>query len=286
MIVKGHTKGFFVLIPLILTLQVFTTAGLLILGAYVNVNKYLFALQIVMRYYGGRQISEEDLESALLVGMSPHERRRFEKKKGLSFGKSRRRVLSDAEQEKNTVTMSACASVKASEVDTLHESCTSTAEAFIMVKDAAGLGNSSLNSYLGSDDKASDVVQNMDSDISGVSDMQFVSVVNADGDCESSAQNGSVDVYYARDDAISQPKHRSKMSLLGHGPHGKQVVEHLLKEYGEDGIRQFCQRWRQVFVEAVHPRFLPSGWDITHRYMLVLFLCLPRVLIYIIMFRC
>lgn len=271
------------LIPLILTLQVFTTARLLILGAYVNVNKYLFALQIVMRYYGGRQISEEDLGSALLVGMSPHERRRFEKKKGLSFRKSRGRVLSDAEQEKNTVTMSACASVKASEVDTLHESCTSTAEAFtrkedrdiIIVKDAVGLGSNSLNSYLGSDDKASDTVQNMDSDISGVSDTQFVSVVNADGDCESSAQNGSVDFYYARDDAISQPRHRSKMSLLGHGPHGKQVVEHLLKEYGEDGIRQFCQRWRQVFVEAVHPRFLPSGWDITHRYMLVLFLCLP-----------
>lgn len=283
MIVKGHTTGFFVLIPLILTLQVFTTASLLILGAYVNVNKYLFALQIVMRYYGGRQISEEDLGSALLVGMSPHERRRFEKKKGLSFRKSRGRVLSDAEQEKNTVTMSACASVKASEVDTLHESCTSTAEAFtrkedrdiIIVKDAVGLGSNSLNSYLGSDDKASDTVQNMDSDISGVSDTQFVSVVNADGDCESSAQNGSVDFYYARDDAISQPRHRSKMSLLGHGPHGKQVVEHLLKEYGEDGIRQFCQRWRQVFVEAVHPRFLPSGWDITHRYMLVLFLCLP-----------
>lgn len=283
MIVKGHTTGFFVLIPLILTLQVFTTARLLILGAYVNVNKYLFALQIVMRYYGGRQISEEDLGSALLVGMSPHERRRFEKKKGLSFRKSRGRVLSDAEQEKNTVTMSACASVKASEVDTLHESCTSTAEAFtrkedrdiIIVKDAVGLGSNSLNSYLGSDDKASDTVQNMDSDISGVSDTQFVSVVNADGDCESSAQNGSVDFYYARDDAISQPRHRSKMSLLGHGPHGKQVVEHLLKEYGEDGIRQFCQRWRQVFVEAVHPRFLPSGWDITHRYMLVLFLCLP-----------
>ncbi|XP_008230060.1 PREDICTED: protein RRP6-like 3 isoform X1 [Prunus mume] len=228
--------------------------------------------EIVMRYYGGRQISEEDLESALLVGMSPHERRRFEKKKGLFFRKSRGRVPSDAEQEKNTVTMSACASVKVSEVDTLHESCTSTAEAFtgkedrdiIIVKDAVGLGSNSLNSYLGSDDKASDVVQNMDSDISGVSDTQFVSVVNADGDCESSAQNGSVDVYYARDDAISQPKHRSKMSLLGHGPHGKQVVEHLLKEYGEDGIRQFCQRWRQVFVEAVHPRFLPSGWDITH----------------------
>ncbi|KAK4484840.1 hypothetical protein RD792_007440 [Penstemon davidsonii] len=59
-------------------------------------------------------------------------------------------------------------------------------------------------------------------------------------------------------------KHESKLSLLGHGPHGKQVVENLLKDYGEDGVREFCQRWRQVFVEALHPRFLPAGWDIMH----------------------
>lgn len=60
-------------------------------------------------------------------------------------------------------------------------------------------------------------------------------------------------------------KRDSKLSLLGHGPHGKQVVNHLLEENGEEGIREFCQRWRQVFVEAVHPRFLPAGWDIMHR---------------------
>lgn len=57
----------------------------------------------------------------------------------------------------------------------------------------------------------------------------------------------------------------SKLSLLGHGPHGKQVVEYLLKEYGEDGVRDFCQRWRKVFVDALHPRHLPGGWDVTHR---------------------
>eukprot|EP01018_Ginkgo_biloba_P009240 Gb_31916 [translate_table: standard] len=55
-----------------------------------------------------------------------------------------------------------------------------------------------------------------------------------------------------------------KISLLGHGPHGKKVVEKLLEEEGEDGIRQFSQQWRLIFVEAVNPRFLPSGWDIQH----------------------
>jgi cation-transporting P-type ATPase D len=56
-----------------------------------------------------------------------------------------------------------------------------------------------------------------------------------------------------------------KISLLGHGHHGKQVVELLLSNGGEEAINQFCQRWRQVFVEAVHPRYLPSGWNINHR---------------------
>ncbi|KAF6168135.1 hypothetical protein GIB67_011520 [Kingdonia uniflora] len=63
---------------------------------------------------------------------------------------------------------------------------------------------------------------------------------------------------------IIAPKCDQKLSLLGHGPHGKQVIEHILNEYGEDGIGQFCQRWRQVFVEAIHPRFLPVGWDVMH----------------------
>jgi cobalt/nickel-transporting P-type ATPase D len=56
-----------------------------------------------------------------------------------------------------------------------------------------------------------------------------------------------------------------RLSLLGHGPHGKLVVEKLLEKYGEEGILQFCQKWRQVFVEALHPKFLPGGWNIMHR---------------------
>jgi cation-transporting P-type ATPase D len=56
-----------------------------------------------------------------------------------------------------------------------------------------------------------------------------------------------------------------KISLLGHGHHGKQVVELLLSNGGEEAINQFSQRWRQVFVASLHPRYLPSGWNIKHR---------------------
>lgn len=66
-------------------------------------------------------------------------------------------------------------------------------------------------------------------------------------------------------DGNTSHQQNSKLSLLGHGPHGKQVVEYLLREHGEDGVRDFCQRWRQVFVDTVHPRHLPGGWNVSHR---------------------
>lgn len=64
---------------------------------------------------------------------------------------------------------------------------------------------------------------------------------------------------------VSASETDKRLSLLGHGPHGKLVVEQLLENYGEEGILQFCQKWRQVFVEALHPQFLPGGWNIKHR---------------------
>ncbi|KAK9924540.1 hypothetical protein M0R45_032905 [Rubus argutus] len=231
--------------------------------------------EIVMTFYGGRQISEEDLEKALLVGMTPHEKRRLQKKKGFSFQHSRGSIPSDAE-EKNTVSISTSATPNASEVETVHGSCTNEAEASMINQDKevfavkdADLGNSSLDSYLRIDEKASAGVENMNSEISLVPNTKLVSVVNGDGNYENrSTPNGSVDdkIEWVSNDfhSTSKRKHKSKHSLLGHGPHGKKVVDHLLKEYGEDGISQFCQRWRQVFVETVHPRFLPAGWDITH----------------------
>ncbi|EXC01253.1 Exosome component 10 [Morus notabilis] len=220
--------------------------------------------EIVMRYFGGREISEEDLERALLVGMSPHERRRLERKKGLSFKHSKESFPPDAGQEKNTRTeTSAVPDISA--VDTSDTKAVGFSQKedreFFMVKDVC---SPSLHVESVIDEKPSAVVEkNLTSDRSGVSGAENVSSVNV-GCYNKSPPNGKVDYYFTRNDGIAHPKHKSKLSLLGHGPHGKQVVDNLLKEYGDNGIRQFCQRWRQVFVEAVHPRFLPAGWDITH----------------------
>lgn len=165
---------------------------------------------IVMRYYGRREISEEDLERALLVGMSPHERRRLQKKKGLAFKHSAQSVFPDAEHQ--------------------HGACNI---------DTSTVVNSSV-----------DANNHMNSDSGSVSET-----------CVPGGEVNFSDNGYAK---TAQPKFNSKLSLLGHGPHGKLVVDHLLREYGEDGIRQFCQRWRQVFVAAIQPRFLPAGWDVNH----------------------
>lgn len=221
-----------------------------------------------MRYFGGREITEEDLERALVVGMSPHEIRRLERKKGLAFKHSKGSLPPDAEQKKNTSTetyvVPDLSAVNSSDAKAERFSRKEDSE-FFMVKD---VGTPSLHRDSGIDETPSAVVENnLTSDRSGVSDANNVSGENADDNSDNGRPpNGKADNYYAKNDGIAYPKHKSKLSLLGHGPHGKQVVDYLLKEYGDDGIRQFCQRWRQVFVKAVHPRFLPAGWDITHRY--------------------
>ncbi|XP_076956320.1 protein RRP6-like 3 [Bidens hawaiensis] len=148
--------------------------------------------QVVKKYYGGRDISDEDLENALLVGMSPHEKRRLHKKKGISFNNtSPNNIVSDKDIKGN---------------NEVHES------------------------ENGSNPDITDHFE----------------------------QNGLG--YPSSDGTVCS----SKLSLLGHGPHGKQVVDYLLKNHGEVGIQEFCQRWRQVFVESINPRFLPGGWDVTH----------------------
>ncbi|XP_078428553.1 polynucleotidyl transferase, ribonuclease H fold protein with HRDC domain-containing protein isoform X2 [Wolffia australiana] len=144
-------------------------------------------LMTVKSYFGGREISEQDLERVLFVGMSARERRRLEKKRGLPL---RPMEAANSSEEERT------------------------------------------------------------GDRDGEEDENNRSAISA----------GSAGHSIATCNKISK-----KLSLLGHGVHGKQVVEHLLKEYGDDGVLQFCQRWRQVFVEAIQPRFLPSGWDIMHR---------------------
>uniref|UniRef100_A0A6N2MQ73 HRDC domain-containing protein n=1 Tax=Salix viminalis TaxID=40686 RepID=A0A6N2MQ73_SALVM len=198
--------------------------------------------QIVMQYYGGRrEISEEDLERALLVGMSPHERRRLEKKRRFSskhYSENRRAHMAVSATENSLEKAGTTDGLKTFDM----KSAGIKEQDYFMVEDS--ISNKEMNS-----------------DENEASDTKDEYVGNIDDSCEGGRGplNGT-----ARNDESAPHKNNLKLSLLGHGPHGKQVVDHILEEYGEDGIRQFCQRWRQVLVEAIHPRFLPAGWDVMH----------------------
>ena len=227
-------------------------------------------------YYGGREISEEDLERALIVGMSPHERRRFEKKRGFSL-KHMGRTTVESEQENHADSTTRIGDVDVSKADSLdgsyanEETSSEVDRELLMVKD--DLGNPSLASDLAVDGSVSATSNGNTSRVKNVDyNESSDSTANVDDGCLSRKQPNGIDEssYPPKDEESTQTKHNSKLSLLGHGPHGQQVVEHLMKEYGEDGIRQFCQRWRQVFVEAVKPRFLPAGWDVKHRYAMII----------------
>ncbi|XP_020973967.1 protein RRP6-like 3 isoform X1 [Arachis ipaensis] len=231
-----------------------------------------FVLQVVKRYYGGREISEEDLERALIVGMSPHERRRFEKKRGFSF-RHVGKITAVSEEENPADSTTRISNGDASKVGSLDDGSCANEETsndvdreHLMVNDDSG--NPSLASDLAVDASVSPDTSNGYTSSFEIVDYSEISdsVTNVDGTSLSKKQpNGSDDLSYPpNDEESTQTKHNSKQSLLGHGPHGQEVVEHLMKEYGEEGIGQFCQRWRQVFVEAVNPRFLPAGWDVKH----------------------
>lgn len=227
-------------------------------------------LQIVSKYYGGKEISKEDLEKALLVGMSPHERRRLRKKKGLALKETNGDVFPEEDSRGD---MATCATVDASNTYTIidphaytGENCSKEGSNLMVAEDLDVSGLS-----LRPDSEVNGEILNADNgdinlDGTRVSESKCVSIMDAFLNESGGPSSGTVNLVHHRPEGTILPKHSSKLSLLGHGPHGKQVVDHLLKEYGEDGIRQFCQKWRQVFVEAIHPRFLPAGWDVMHRY--------------------
>ncbi|KAG5047577.1 protein RRP6-like 3 isoform X1 [Glycine soja] len=240
-------------------LQLRTAAmALLRHGPRMPLNRHEELTEIIKRYYGGREISNEDLERALQVGMTPHERRRFEKKRGFSFKHS---IGNTATVQKQDNHSSCTAGMSNVDVDTLkvdaHDGSYGNEETSEVDREHLtredDFGNSTLASDITVNGTASATLnRNMitveTTDYNESSD----SAINVDDSCLSSRQENGLS------------EHNSKLSLLGHGPHGKRVVEYLLKEYGEDGIRAFCQRWRQVFVDAVNPRFLPGGWDVKH----------------------
>ncbi|WJX49922.1 hypothetical protein P8452_36297 [Trifolium repens] len=237
-------------------------------GPRMPLNRREELTEIVKRYYGGREISEEDLESALQVGMRPIERRRYEKKRGVSFKHSIGNAAAVPEGENHADGAPRMSNVDPLNVDTLDGSYANeetrsgdnrqddsgkpSLVSDLAVDKATSNGNTILIKTTDDDNDDDDAAVNVDESLNRIQP-------NVVSDLSDSRDEESL-----RDEDSTQAKHHSKLSLLGHGPHGKQVVDHLLKEYGEDGVREFCQRWRQVFVDALKPRFLPGGWDVKH----------------------
>ncbi|MCD7468535.1 hypothetical protein HAX54_006870 [Datura stramonium] len=210
-------------------------------------------IMIVRNYYGGREVSDEDLERALLIGISPNRRRRFEKKRKLACKDSSRSTTSDDKLDNKQ----AKGASPPEEILDNSSNCEENAN-ILTIEDMNG-----SDSHFGVNGGSS-IIHNNDVPLGRESVVKHDDILPescVDESCNVS--NGTANSIDNIDVTVSS-KRDSKLSLLGHGPHGKQVVNQLLKEHGEEGIREFCQRWRQVFVEAVHPRFLPAGWDIMH----------------------
>lgn len=213
-------------------------------------------MKVVRMYYGGREISHEDLEAALLVGMSPHRRRKYEKKRGASNkNSSASKVL-----KMNAINMLEPINPYSSETSRCGGSLDAkdqTSYEQLVYKPETSVKTPSISSAIDirEDGFATDSTP-MTLDVSGISDVKDVMLLDTEN--IHSSQNPLK--------ATAGSKCKSKLSLLGHGPHGKEVVDYLLTNSGEDGIHLFCQRWRQVFVDALHPRHLPAGWDVKHRY--------------------
>ncbi|XP_020147853.1 protein RRP6-like 3 isoform X1 [Aegilops tauschii subsp. strangulata] len=222
-------------------------------------------IQIVKSYYGGRDVTSEDLEMALLVGMSPNERRRLEKKKGYPH--------SFRAQTENIIRKSSNKAILEDMGDdsknrhTLSEQVSEDGNGSSGQQDADGTGCNSQAEDLTVSQRSASLSVSMDDSTCDPNTEKL----GSDGMQRSSSgtqANGHLDEDPVSSDNSSQAISKNadkKISLLGHGHHGKQVVELLLANGGEEAVHQFCQRWRHVFVEAVHPRYLPSGWNIKHR---------------------
>ena len=215
-------------------------------------------------YYGGRDISYQDLEAALLVGMSPHERRKFEKKRALSNEHSAVSIFAGLVLNNNPD--SKTSSTNASRAVDINDQASSEQLNNKLETDVA---HRSLSSELEAKKDAS-AIDDVSQIFGSSENSELKDAILSDAESNSESMNPSSGVPNLSIPHADGSKHNSKLSLLGHGPHGKEVVAHLLEKQGEHGIREFCQKWRQVFVDAVHPRFLPAGWDIKHRYWFVL----------------
>ncbi|KAG6557252.1 hypothetical protein Mapa_001179 [Marchantia paleacea] len=199
--------------------------------------------EVVKAYYGRENISQQDLRAALFVSMGPHERHRLSKNilgRGSSQKKATEKLLEEATHLSEAETFSDNQRENSSlptgiEAETSSEAETSRSLIVETQEDAASEHPKSRQTASSSDH------------------------------IETDDHNERI---FLESLSTRRPSHRHKgrknSSLLGHAVHGRKVVEILMAQEGDEGIRVFCQQWRAVFVEALKPAFLPPGWDIAH----------------------
>ncbi|KAG1368338.1 Protein RRP6-like 3 [Cocos nucifera] len=204
-------------------LQLRTAAmALLRHGPSMPARRYEELIQIVKAYFGGREISPEDLEMALLVGMSPHERRRLEKKKGLSFRHHGQSMIYKSSTSSNGKTIEN--NIKRN--NSIHISQESLKDD---VKDIDGRQtNTSANDMhagllLNGDDSPSDNIQclNKREDLEQ-GNVCILSNGNGHGDLQKETCEA---VLPSTSYQVTSSKGAKKLSLLGHGPHGKPIFD-------------------------------------------------------------
>lgn len=64
-----------------------------------------------------------------------------------------------------------------------------------------------------------------------------------------------------KDEAMTAAQHAESN---GHLWHGKNVVAAAMAEGGTDALLLLIQRFRKAFTDALHPQFLPAAWHIFH----------------------
>ena len=175
-----------------------------------------------MQYYGGREISDEDLEKALLVGMSPNERKRLGKKRGLQFKHASSQVLVGTDTDSK-------------------ETCSKQNNGQNLMEMRTDIsGHSTCSNTLANGEVSSAHSKGVDSDSTKSRNTNCIPFSDSDAAESGSPLNGAKNLICSTNNGNFSSKHKSKYSILGHGPHGKVAVEHLLKEYGEVGILEFC----------------------------------------------
>ncbi|KAI5079547.1 hypothetical protein GOP47_0005026 [Adiantum capillus-veneris] len=239
---------------------------------------------VVQAYYGGRVISQEDITAAALVGRGLRDSSRRQRRKGVAADKIIRsedvgdctanlNCVDMKEEEKNAPHLASTNNLSIERgVSQDLEEITVASDNLVWNETVMEKGTEKEESEDNRSDGADPPLRTDDTaccqDLGGIIPYNEIIATVKDIDEEQDLFN---EVGIEGGEATPVEKlaslaksQKQRVSLLGHGPHGKKVVQMILEREGEDGIDQFCQMWRSVFVEAVKPTHLPGGWNILH----------------------